>query len=107
MKFKNNSKTKITISAEFRKSSENKTSYFIDTVYHHLSNKIEKNNLLDVNYSHLVVFCGRGITLDLCNAINQLADIGNNLLIGVTNRNEKELKHLNKKNLIKQIFLIF
>ena len=91
MKFKNNSKNKITISAEFRKSS-----YFIDTVYHHLSNKIEKNNLLDVNYSHLVVFCGRGITLDLCNAINQLADIGNNLLIGVTNRNEKELKHLNK-----------
>ena len=42
-------------------------------------------------------FAEKGLTLDLCNALNQLADIGNNLLIGVTNRNEKELKHLNKK----------
>ena len=97
MQFKNNSKNKITISEEFRKRTENKAPYFIDTVYHDLSNKVEQNNLLEVNYSHLVVFCGRGITFDLCNTINQLADIGNNLLIGVTNRNEKELKHLNKR----------
>ncbi len=97
MQYKNNSKTKISISAEFRKRTENKVPYFIDTIYHELSNKVEKNNLLEVNYSHLVVFCGKGLTLDLCNALNQLADISNNLLIGVTNRNEKELKQLNKK----------
>jgi len=97
MQYKNNSKTNITISEELRNKTENNAPYFIDTVYHDLSNKLEKNNLLEVNYSHLVVFCGRGITFDLCNTINQLADIGKNLLIGVTNRNEKELKHLNKR----------
>ncbi len=88
---------KITISSENRKRTENKVPYFTDTVYHDLSNKVEKDNLLEVNYSHLVVFCGRGLTKDLCDAINQLADIGNNLLIGVTDRNEKELKCLNKR----------
>ena len=105
MQFKNNSKTKISISAEFRKRTENKAPYFIDNVYHELSNKLEKNNLLEVNYSHLVVFCGRGITFDLCKTINQLAKIGNNLLIGVTNRNEKELKHLDKRVLIIPLYI--
>ncbi len=97
MKFKNKSSNKLTISEEYRKRNENKTPYFIDSLCHDLPRKIEQNNFLDLDYSHFVVFCGKGLTYELCNAINQLANIGNNLLIGVTNRNEKELKYLNKR----------
>ena len=97
MKFNKKKNRKTLYSEGSRKSINNKLPYYLKVINHNQFEKLESKYFLDINYDHFIVFCGKGLSYELCNSINQIADISNNLLIGVTNRNEKNLKYLSKK----------
>ena len=78
----------------------NNERFFIDIKKYRYNSSITFNSsiLYEKNLNHLVVFCGKGLTKNLCEAINELAILlrETNTIIALTDRGDLDNKEINK-----------
>ena len=74
----------------------NQEKIFLDVISHKYHNKIKTVVLYEKNIDHLVVFCGKGLTDNLCDSINQIAFLlrDTNTIIGITDRGDLKNRKL-------------